>query len=580
MTSRATSSGAGRGRSSAGRGQSEVLGVVLLLGLTITGTGVIVAFGSSALDDSKQASELDSAEHAMTQLDSKLSLVGVGDSDSQSMSLGVDGHTAVENESGRMVVSINPTEGSEVPETEVMNQSLGAVVYENGGSRVAYQGGGVWRRTDNGTTMVSPPEVHYRDTTLTLPLVAVSGQGPLDGRTVATKNGSSEPMYPVEVEDGEDLRNPLLQAEVNLTVESEYYEAWGRFFEERTGGEATVDHDEESVTLRLVTPPNVPEIEQGIASTSSQELSIQGAGGNPSFTDSYNSSDGDYDSTEGDDGTIETVGGVTMSGGAEIRGDLVSGGGEVEMESSNTEIDGNLSYGGSADLHKKATVGGWTESNGSVSEIDPVDSMVSSRNESIHDDNDNDDADAIDGDRLDCDSTCELSSGSYYLDELDHDGGTLTLDLSEGDIDIAVAGPIAVGGGTIEVENPDDGRVDVYMDSSELAVTDGEVDVPDEKAGSFRIYAPPGLDAEFSSSEFDGMVYAPDSDGRQGEISVTSQAEVFGALVGGQTTLQSGGVVHYDQALARSSTLPEDYETAPYVTYMHVSVNRVNVTAT
>jgi len=461
----------------------------------------------------------------------------------------------------------------------VMNQTLGAVTYENADTAIAYQGGGVWKRTGNGTTMVSPPEVHYRDTTLTLPLVAVSGQGPLDGRTVIRQNGSSDPQYPLP-DDG--MANPLTRAEVNLTVQSEYYRAWGRFFEQRTGGEVEFDHGNQTVRLRLITPPNVPEVNQGVASTSSKKLNIQGGGGSETFTDSYNSSEGDYDATKGTGGAIKTVGGVSMSGDAEIRGDLVSGGGVVEIKSSKTEVDGNVSYGGSLSLSGQASVTGWTANNGSVSEIDPVGGMVTSRNESIHDNNDNDETGAISDDSLDgCDSTCELTAGKYYLEEIDLDNGDeLVLDLEDGNIGLAVSGPISVEDGAIRVENPDDGRVNVYMDATTFDVLNGaNVSGTGQKSGALRFYAPPGVEAEFSDSRFVGMLYAPDSPSREGTITVTTHAKVFGAVVGGETSMKSGGTVHYDAALAQSTTLPEDYETAPRVTYLHVTVNRVNVTS-
>lgn len=579
--SNGSGSGASRTRGpriSDDRGQSEVLGVVLLIAITITGTGLVVALGSNALSDSQEASEIDSAEHAMTQLDSKVSLVGIGAARTQSTSLGVDGGTRVENGSGWMRVVVNPTEPGE-PETTVMNQTLGAVIYENGDTEIAYQGGGVWKYTDGGSTMVSPPEVHYRETTLTLPLVVVAGQGPLDGTTLVRQNGTGDPKYP---NASAGYRNPLTNAKVNLTVQSRYYEAWGRFFRQRTGGDVEFDHDDRTVTLTLVTPPNVPEVEQGVASTSSQKLVIQGGGGSDTFTNSYNSSEGDYDATQSQAGTVKTVGGVSMSGDAEIRGDLVSGGGEIELASANTRVGGNVSYAGSTDFHKQATIDGWVAANASVAEIDPVGGMVTSKNETIHGDNDNDDVGAISDNRLTgCDSTCELTNGSYYLEEIDLDGGDeLVLNLSEGSIGLAVSGPISVDDAKLRVENPDESMVNIYMDATTFEVVNkGNVSVPNEKSGSFRVYGPPGVDADFSDSRFVGMLYAPDSDSQQGTISVTTQAEVFGALVGGQTTLQSGGVVHYDAGLAHSTTLPEDYETAPHVTYMHVTVNRVNVTS-
>ncbi|MFC7194689.1 hypothetical protein ACFQL4_08535 [Halosimplex aquaticum] len=42
------------------------------------------------------------------------------------------------------------------------NVTLGAVRYENGDHDIAYQGGGVWKGTEAGTTMLSPPEFHFR----------------------------------------------------------------------------------------------------------------------------------------------------------------------------------------------------------------------------------------------------------------------------------------------------------------------------------------------------------------------------------------------------------------------------------
>ncbi|WP_458188645.1 DUF7289 family protein [Haladaptatus sp. NG-WS-4] len=98
------------------RAQSETLGVVLLLAVTLAGTGLIVTFGSSMLDDSKRATELDSAEHAMTQFDSKASLVGIGDTNTQEVHLGVedDGRTLLRSNDGWMRVEIDPDDGSKV----------------------------------------------------------------------------------------------------------------------------------------------------------------------------------------------------------------------------------------------------------------------------------------------------------------------------------------------------------------------------------------------------------------------------------------------------------------------------------
>jgi hypothetical protein len=112
----------------------------------------------------------------MTQLDSKASLVGIGDTDTQQVNLGVenDGRTLARMDDRWIRVKIDPDDGGEM---EVVNQTLGAVVYRNGDTAIAYQDGSVWKRTGDGATMVSPPEFHFRETTLTLPLVVVGGEG-------------------------------------------------------------------------------------------------------------------------------------------------------------------------------------------------------------------------------------------------------------------------------------------------------------------------------------------------------------------------------------------------------------------
>ena len=67
--------------------QSEPLAVVLLIGITMVGSGVVVLYGANAIETTKETTDLGQAEHAMTQLDSKASLVAHGSTDVQRVSL-------------------------------------------------------------------------------------------------------------------------------------------------------------------------------------------------------------------------------------------------------------------------------------------------------------------------------------------------------------------------------------------------------------------------------------------------------------------------------------------------------------
>ena len=241
------------------RGQSEVLGVVLLLAITITGTGLVVAFGSSALDDSKQASELDSAEHAMTQFDSHAAMVALGDSAVQSVSFGQSGGDySVQPDSGTIKITHINYDG-ENDEVVLPETSLGSVVYENDGTTIAYQGGGVWRKGETGASrMVSPPEFHYQSATLTLPIIRVKGSGGAAGSPTGRirEIARAERVYPSgeQYPNGNFYENPLENGKMVVTIQSEYYEAWADYFRSRTSGTVTVDHstDPGTVTVDLV----------------------------------------------------------------------------------------------------------------------------------------------------------------------------------------------------------------------------------------------------------------------------------------------------------------------------------------
>ncbi len=557
--------------------------MVLLLGITIVATGAILAVGATVIDDSKQMSRVDSAEHAMTQFDSRVSLVGLEGSGRQRATLpgGEGTDVAVDGDAGWMridVYSYNTTNGSTTFDYTLMNESMGAVRYENGETVVAYQGGGVWERTPAGSRMVSPPEFHYRGTTLTLPLVTVNESGTVSGEVLVSKNETTA-QYPV---DGNATRtNPLSSAVVNITVKSQFYRAWGQFFVERTGGNVSYDHADQTVSLLVKTPTRRQAVSSAVASTSSGTMVIQGSGGS-SFTDSYNSSNGDYAATASDNGTIVTAGGVDMGGGAEIRGNLVSGSGSVSMNGASTRVTGNVSYGGSLSAGS-ATIEGWTAPNATVDEVAPVGGLVDEEKQRIRTGNhDNNNVSAIDNatDQLvSCDPECTLPAGEYYLDEIDlGSGDTLELDLSGGDVVIAVENGINLDGATVDVDDVSGGTVKIYMDGNTLDVTGGAtVNVANDAASNLWIFGPPDTSVTVTNSgtEFVGAVYAPESPGQSGSVDVTAGGEVYGAVVGGETTLQSGGTIHFDQALRHDQPLTGSRTVR--VTYLHISVNSVNI---
>lgn len=240
------------------RSQSEVIGFVLVIGMVLLGATAVVWIGTGALGDTQQQLQNDRAEKALAQLDSEAGVVALGSASTRSVDLAAtgDGQYHVQNREGWMRVAITNTTGST---TTITNATLGSVSYGTDQTQIAYQGGGVWRASPTGGKMISPPEFHYRNGTLTLPIVQVTNEGDVGDEAVITQNGT-ERLYPTE----ERGLNPLTDNKITITVRSQYYQGWGQYFEQRTRSEVQYSDHNKTVSITLVPPPQPITITSGI----------------------------------------------------------------------------------------------------------------------------------------------------------------------------------------------------------------------------------------------------------------------------------------------------------------------------
>ncbi len=381
------------------RGQSTVIGVVLLLGLTVASISVIVGVGASAIDASTGQMELGSAQNAMMEFDSRMSLVAHGGSQTQAVSLPQDDESSVtvEESAGWINITIVNQSTGEL-KSVIANETMGAVVYTKDGTQIAYQNGGVWKYRDGGSVMVSPPEVHYRGTTLTLPMVRVQRGSDLSGNPVIEETGSSSSLYPIP-----GHTNPLEDGQVNVTVHSKYYEGWADYFEKRTSGQVEVDHENQTATLELVVVANPGGFRHVVATSQPGGITVNGndpppspydtgvsfqpsdskieeriddcqtnpgtcnssptstlTAGNPYYIDSDYSASHTFDTTGGnvtlivngdyDPGTVDIVGDnntvVYVREDFEIDADLVNDGGNPGEYSVGVHSDGDVDFSG------------------------------------------------------------------------------------------------------------------------------------------------------------------------------------------------------------------------------------------
>ncbi|PSP94379.1 hypothetical protein BRC91_06210 [Halobacteriales archaeon QS_4_62_28] len=581
-------------QSSGSRGQSTTIGFVLVIAIVIGGTTVILVAGSGALADTQQNLGVERAEKSLAQVDSKAAMVGLGQSSAQEVSLATTqrGEYRVDETAGNINVTLFQGGGGS---TVLLDQNMGELRYESGQTTVAYQGGGVWRETGGGSTMVSPPEFHYRGLTLTLPVVRLDGQGSVSDSVTVSQNETAIEKFPAAGTD-----NPLDDARVQVKVQSDYYKAWGTFFEERTDGNARVYHSNNTAVVNLVTPaPDQPTPRGAVVSgASSGQLTMN----TKACMDSYNSSTGPFNGNHyqcdnnNPDSSIYLAGGLKLSSDArKVRGNLTAGG-EVKLYAgSTTDIksgylkcakNNHNCKSGSGDAEK-----GVLNIDEQVPTHDPVGDTVDDKVQALDLDNDNGGS-AFDGpNKLDRSTTVTLDSGRYYIDDIDRDSGNnLILDVRSGDITIAVADGIDLDNAEIKIVG--DGVVKMYADSTgskEMILDNGaRVKTLDSLGGSrvynssrFWLYSKPGFEANLDDTEFTGVIYAPSGPNPGGSIDLQGSA-LFGSVVAHVNDMaQNSGndpAIHYDEALGQTELQRRGSPENPRITNVHLTVNRVNVT--
>lgn len=254
------------------RAVSSVLGVVLILGITLTAITTMMVLGTYALTESQGDAQLSQMETAMAQMSSKASLSALGEADEERFDLGGtnEGFVEIDPDAGNLTVeAVNEETGDTT--TLYSTESFGAMIYHQGDERVAYQGGGVWRLSgDDVGSMISPPEYHYREETLTFPIIVVSGDDRSDGFGRGTiEHQTFDSIFP-----DASMGNPVEDLNVTVEVQSEYHRGWFEFFESRTTGEVEHDPDNQTVKMEL-TVPFQEAFETAVAASSDSDVHHQ-----------------------------------------------------------------------------------------------------------------------------------------------------------------------------------------------------------------------------------------------------------------------------------------------------------------
>lgn len=523
------------------RAQSSLIGVVLVFGLVMLGTGVTLYLGSQAIADTEDQVSRERAELSFTQLDSAAAQVALGESGVQTVDLGT-GMRGDVTVTGGGTISVRVKDGP-----TLFRHTLGRVEYAGGGTTVAYEGGGVWRGTGRESVMVSPPELHYRDGTLTMPVTVVSPGEDRSGNRLTVQDKS------VATELGLGaVHNEI----VVLEVESAHYAGWAQYFSSRLGDSAvTVDHGAETVSVELGRPEVLPAFESSVLS-----MGVPG----------------------GETGVLVGTGSANINGPVQTTGTADTSGSGSYAQSPEENVDATLSpldpyidervasAPSDPDVTTVEVTDDTTTLSGGNSYYDPDGFTMDTTGESV---------------------SVELGGGNVTLvvdGDTNFRAGQLAVDPQGTDhvFKLYVTGDISMSnGGTVGVTPITPGsniaaeHVQIYGTSTT------QVGLVNNAYLEGVVYAPrrtqvSGINTAMTTASNQCLLGGPGGPGTSEYADfcvATGSAAVDGALVGAPTRVGQASVINYDSDLADVTPSLVDTDLAPALTFMHVSANQVRI---
>jgi len=226
------------------RAVSEVLGYALIFSIILVSIGIVSVGGLSALQETRDAEQLDNAERAMSVLADNTEDIYARDAPSRATELSVGSASLSLGEN----VTVNATVHAGGTRT-THSYTLRPVVFRSGTTRIVYEGGAIFRdQPDGGSILRDPPFVFTGAPRQQLVVVQTAGPSQsVAGSAVLARMKATQ--RDVAFED-----NTSSPAFLNIT--SPRAELWERYLADQNGitGCAVGGPDGQSLECELAGP--------------------------------------------------------------------------------------------------------------------------------------------------------------------------------------------------------------------------------------------------------------------------------------------------------------------------------------
>lgn len=238
------------------RAQSEVVGLIMVFGITMLSIGVILATGMPVLTDAEENAQVERVQTEFSSLNQEIreSVHRPGQSGA-SVELS-DGGVRVDDgaESLGVTITYDNETGDEITTGEM---ELGGLIYDTGDAGVAYQMGGVWATyRDGGYAMRTPPDISYTGTSLNLELVNFTND--VDVRGTGAQNFLVRSEGTHRSDELEAMTNRSLSPgtlSINVSAGSDFDDAWTEYFNRTFGADRTDGSNDGYANVSVRTGP-------------------------------------------------------------------------------------------------------------------------------------------------------------------------------------------------------------------------------------------------------------------------------------------------------------------------------------
>lgn len=229
------------------RAVSETLGYVLLLSVVLFSIGAIGLFGMPVIEEQQEAEYMSNTVRAFEVFSNNLDAMERDRAPARETEMQYQDGVLFQNSDFFMDITVEHD-----GETEEYFFSGTPLTYQKGDRAVHYEAGSVIRSDPNANTIRSEPSWDFNEdrirmsvitTTITEQRQSLSGSGKV---AIITRTIGSE-THTVTGKDSPDDVN------VEITVESEQYDAWEMYFKDQGATVTDVDSDAETVTVEYTT---------------------------------------------------------------------------------------------------------------------------------------------------------------------------------------------------------------------------------------------------------------------------------------------------------------------------------------